>query len=126
MLNRYFKLSYRTLWKNKSFALINILGLAVGIAASLLIFLVIHYEMSYDNYQSRHDRIFRIVTTERRVSDNGIANMHSMTPRPLAGAIRRYFPSFEKVATLQDIGAAQFYVQVAGQPEEKKFKEENG
>jgi len=126
MLNRYFKLSYRTLWKNKSFALINILGLAVGIGASLLIFLVIHYEMSYDKFQSRHDRIFRIVTTERKVSDNGITNMHSMTPRPLAAALRRYYPSLEKVATLQEIGAAQFYIQIAGQPEEKKFKEESG
>jgi predicted permease len=126
MLNSYFKLSYRTLWKNKSFALINIIGLAVGIAASLVIFLVIHYEISYDNFQSKHDRIFRIVTAERKLGDDGVSGRHSMTPRPLAAAIRRYYPSLEKVAALQDIGAAQFYVPVTGQPEEKKFKEENG
>lgn len=126
MLNSYVKLSSRTLWKNKSFSLINILGLAVGIAASLLIFLVIHYETSYDNYQSRHDRIFRMVTTERNLSDGGIVSTYSLTPRPLADALRSSFSALEKVAALQGIGSAQFYIPVEGQPEEKKFKVEDG
>lgn len=126
MLNNYLKLSYRTLWKNKSFALINILGLAVGIAASLLIFLVIHYETSYDSYQSKHDRIFRMVTTERSLADGGIVGTYSLTPRPLADALRGSFSALEKVAALQGIGSAQFYIPVEGQPEEKKFKVEEG
>lgn len=126
MLNGYLKLSFRALWKNKSFSLINILGLAVGIAASVLIFLVIHYETSYDKYQSRHDRIFRMVTTEHNPADGGITGTYSMTPRPLADALRRYFPSLERVAALQGIGSAQFYIPVEGQPEEKKFKVEDG
>ncbi|PWV54019.1 ABC transporter permease [Chitinophaga sp. S165] len=126
MLNSYFKLSFRALGKNRSFSLINILGLAVGIAASLLIFLVIHYETSYDNYQSRYDRIFRIVTTDHSPADGGITGTHSMTPRPLADGLRRYFPSMEKVAAVQATGSAQFYIPVAGQAEEKKFKVEEG
>lgn len=126
MQNSYFKLSSRALWKNKSFSLINILGLAVGIAASLLIFLVIHYEKSYDSYQSRHDRIFRMVTTDHSPADGGITGTHSMTPRPLADGMRRYFPALEKVAALQGIGSAQFYIPVTGQPEEKKFKVDDG
>lgn len=126
MQNSYFKLSSRALWKNKSFSLINILGLAVGIAASLLIFLVIYYEKSYDSYQSRNDRIFRMVTTDHSPADGGITGTHSMTPRPLADAMRHNFPALEKVAALQGIGSAQFYIPVTGQPEEKKFKVDDG
>lgn len=126
MFNNYFKLSFRSLRKNRSFSLINILGLAVGIAASLLIFLVIHYETSYDRYQSRHDRIFRIVTTDHSPADGGVTGRHSLTPRPLADGLRRYFPSLEKVAALQGTGSAQFYIPVEGQAQEKKFKVEKG
>jgi predicted permease len=126
MLNSYLKLSFRTLWKNKSFSLINILGLAVGIAASLLIFVIIHYEMNYDNYQSRFDRIFRMVTTDHLPATGEVSNTHSMVPRPLAEALRKDFPALEKVATVQGIGSAQFYIPVEGQPEEKKFKVDDG
>lgn len=125
MINSNFKLSFRNLWKNKSFSLINILGLAVGIAASLLIFLVIHYEKSYDNYQSRYDRIGRMVTIDRNPTTGEATGTHSMCPRPLADALRREFPGLEKVAAMQGVGSAQFYIPVPGQ-EEKKFKVESG
>ncbi|QHS61543.1 ABC transporter permease [Chitinophaga agri] len=125
MINSNFKFSFRNLWKNKSFSLINILGLAVGIAASLLIFLVIHYEKSYDDYQSRYDRIGRMVTIDRNPVTGEVTGMHSMCPRPLAEALRREFPGLEKVAAMQSVGATQFYIPVPGQ-EEKKFKVESG
>jgi len=48
MLKNYFKVSLRNLWKNKGFSSINIFGLATGIACSLLIFLFITDEVSYD------------------------------------------------------------------------------
>ncbi|SFN75399.1 duplicated orphan permease [Chitinophaga sp. YR627] len=125
MMNSNFKLSFRALWKNKSFSLINILGLAVGIAASLLIFLVIHYEKSYDTYQSRYDRIARMVTIDHNPTTGEVTGSHSMAPRPLADALRRDFPGLEKVAAMQGVGSAQFYIPVQGQ-EEKKYKVESG
>ena len=59
MLKNFYKIAFRNLWKKKAFSIINIAGLAVGVAASVLIFLVMHYELSYDDFQSRRDRIFR-------------------------------------------------------------------
>ena len=125
MVNSNFKLSFRALWKNKSFSLINILGLAVGVAASLLIFLVIHYERSYDSYQSRYDRIGRMVTIDHNPTTGEVTGSHSMAHRPLAEALRREFAGLEKVAALQGVGSAQFYIPVEGQ-EEKKYKIESG
>ncbi|WP_436488057.1 ABC transporter permease [Chitinophaga sp. ARDCPP14] len=125
MINSYFKLSFRTLWRKKSFSLLNIVGLAVGIGASLLIFLVIRNEMSYDTYQSKRERIFRVVTTFTNRS-TGEKWRHSMVPAPLASAMRRDFPSLEKVAVAEYIGGAQVYVPGENGGEEKKFKESGG
>ncbi len=127
MLNSYFKLSFRTLWRKKSFSLLNILGLAIGISASLLIFLVIRNEMSYDRYQSKRDRIFRMVTTDRSRSNGEIAWQHSMVHEPLAKTLRQDFPALQKVAQLQAIGGAQVYVPGKDLSDEKRFKEpDNG
>lgn len=53
MFRNYFITAIRNLRRNKSYALINILGLAVGIAACLLIFLVIQFETSFDNFHKK-------------------------------------------------------------------------
>jgi len=126
MINGYFKLSFRTLWRNKSFSLLNILGLAIGIGASLLIFLVIRNEMSYDSYQSKRDRIFRMVTTSRSRSNGEIGWQHSYAPAPLPNGLRRNFPSLEKVAALESVGGAQIYIPGKDGTDEKRFKELNG
>ncbi|KAA2240547.1 FtsX-like permease family protein [Chitinophaga agrisoli] len=126
MINTYFKLSFRALWRKKSFSLLNILGLAIGIGASLLIFLVIRYEMSYDDYQTKRDRIFRMVTTDRSRSNGEVVWQHSMIPEPLAKTLRQDFSSLEKVSAMQDIGEAQIYVPGKNLSDEKRFKERHG
>src|SRR5437868_3248005 len=62
MFHNYFKTAIRNLKRNKSYAIINVLGLAVGIAASLLIFLVIQFETSFDNFHKKKDSIYRLGT----------------------------------------------------------------
>ena len=52
----------RNLKRNKILAAINVFGLSVGISACLVIFLVAHYELSFDQFQKDSDRIFRIYT----------------------------------------------------------------
>lgn len=106
--------------------MLNIVGLAVGIGASLLVFLVIRNEMSYDTYQSKRERIFRIVTTVNSRSNGEVVWMHGMAPLPLAHTLRRDFPSLEKVATTEHIGGAQVYVPGKSGADEKKFKETDG
>ena len=53
MFKNYFKTAFRNFKRNKSYALINTLGLAVGIAACFLIFLVVQFESSFDNFHPR-------------------------------------------------------------------------
>src|SRR5258708_39294269 len=62
MFKNYFKTAFRNLSRNKSYAFINVAGLGVGVAACLLIFLVIQYENSFDNFHANKERIYRIST----------------------------------------------------------------
>src|SRR6478736_5364648 len=61
MLRNYFKIAFRNLCRHRVFYLINILGLSVGMTACLLIFLYVRFELSYDSFHSKADRIYRIV-----------------------------------------------------------------
>ena len=60
MLRNFFKVSIRNLVRNKTYSLINILGLSIGMACSIIIFLFILDELSYDRYNENADRIIRI------------------------------------------------------------------
>ena len=62
MFSNYLKIAFRNLSKRKTISLINVLGLAIGIAGGLLSYLHIQYELSYDKYHSNSDRIYRIIT----------------------------------------------------------------
>src|SRR5471030_3295980 len=64
MFKNYFKTAWRTLWKNKIFSLINVLGLAIGISASLVIYLIASYDTSFDKFEKDKDRIYRVVWTD--------------------------------------------------------------
>ncbi|WP_276496125.1 ABC transporter permease [Pontibacter litorisediminis] len=62
MLKLYFLTAFRSLLRNKSYSLLNIAGLSLGITCSILLFLVIKYELSYDTFHSNADRIYRITS----------------------------------------------------------------
>ncbi|MCC6281024.1 MAG: ABC transporter permease [Saprospiraceae bacterium] len=64
MLQNYVRLAIRQLHKNRTYAVINIAGLAVGVAACLLIFRLVHYELSFNTSFNNYDRIGRIVTND--------------------------------------------------------------
>src|ERR1700719_2629613 len=56
------KTAFRYLVRNRTYAVVNILGLTVGIASVLLIFLVVQFEVSFDNFHKNKDRIYRLVS----------------------------------------------------------------
>ncbi len=70
MFKNYFKVAFRNLWKNKVFSFINIMGLTVGMTACFLIFLYVKFELSYDAFNKKSDRIYRLVTDLKTPSDN--------------------------------------------------------
>lgn len=123
MLYNNLKIAFRSLWRKKSFSLLNILGLAIGIAASLLIFSVIRNEMSYDDHHQKKDRIFRVTSTIKSKSNGEVKTREPVVPFALPEAFRNDFPQFEQIASCLFIGQAQFYV--PGK-EEKRFKETQG
>ena len=62
MIRNYFKIAFRTLWKQLGFSLLNIAGLAIGLTAGFLILLYVSFETSYDQFHSKADSIYRVVS----------------------------------------------------------------
>ncbi|MBO9658386.1 MAG: ABC transporter permease, partial [Chitinophagaceae bacterium] len=60
MLKTYFKIAFRNLWKNKTFTVINLAGLTIGLTCVILMVLYIQHELSYDKFQTNADRIARV------------------------------------------------------------------
>jgi putative ABC transport system permease protein len=63
MIKNYLKSGWRTLLKHKALSVINILGLSIGISASLVIYLIVSYDLSFDKFEKDKDRIYRVVMT---------------------------------------------------------------
>ena len=62
MIKNYFKVAFRNFWRHKLFTLINVIGLSIGISAALVIYLLIHYDLTFDKFHRDGDRIYRVVT----------------------------------------------------------------
>lgn len=77
-------IALRHLRRNKGYALVNVLGLAVGMACAILIFLYVHHELSYDRYHDQADRIYRVVF-----------NDNAKTPRSVGPALLSDFPEVQ-------------------------------
>ena len=95
MLKNYLKIALRNLTKHRSHSLINIIGLGVAIACSILLLLFIQHELSYDSFHQNGDKIFRINYSS--IHDDG-TQISSKTQAPLAPAIKQEFPEVEYAA----------------------------
>lgn len=85
MIKNYFTVAFRSLGKNKSSSIINIGGLAVGMAVAMLIGLWIYDELSFDKYHKNYDRIARVMQHQ---TSNGIVYSGEAMPYPLANDLR--------------------------------------
>jgi putative ABC transport system permease protein len=95
MIKNYIKVAVRNLLKHMGYTFINILGLAVGIAASILIVLYITHELSYDKFHEQAERTYRITADW---SNNGDSRIHQLgTPFILAKTIREKYPQVEAI-----------------------------
>jgi predicted permease len=97
MFKNYLKTAWRNINRNRAYALINITGLAIGVAACLLIFLVIQFETSFDNFHANRERIYRI-GSKFKLPD-GI-HYSAGTCFPAAKQLRLDYPQFENVSTI--------------------------
>lgn len=97
MLRNYLKIALRTLWRSPMYSLLNVGGLALGIACCLLITLYVYDEWRYDRFNPNADRIYRVV--EKQAQPEGLFDV-ATTPGPLAPALKKDFPEVEKVARI--------------------------
>ena len=98
MLKNHLKTTFRTLWKHKSHTIINVLGLSLGIASCVVIFLVLRYELSFDTFHTKADRVYRVVTT---FSQDGEERRQVGTPKPFPVAFAQDFAQEAKVIPIE-------------------------
>ena len=124
MIQNYLKIAWRNISKRKGYSLINICGLAVGIAACLLLFTVVNYELSYDRYHPNYSRIYRIVTQDN--FSDGIDYTPGI-PFPALEAVRTTFPEFTTGSLFASYGSQVTVLSdKSNSPSQKRFIEETG
>lgn len=99
MIKNYLKIAWRNLLRHKSFSFINILGLSIGIAACMIIFLFVQYELTYDRYNTNYDNIARVTT---RLHAPNTDYKFATAPIPLADALVREYPEVKAAARIVD------------------------
>ena len=105
MIKNYFKIAFRNLAKHKVYSAINVAGLAAGVAACLLIFVVVKFELSYNTYQKNYNRIYRVVTDTK--NGDGSMAYNPGVPAPALDALKTDFPQFEKIVAVNAAGGNQ-------------------
>jgi putative ABC transport system permease protein len=100
MIKNYFKITWRNLWRNKGFSAINIVGLAIGMAAAMLILLWVQNEISYDRFYTKTDRIYR---TYSRDNDNGKIAVWGTAPALMAPELKKDYPEVEDAVRIRTV-----------------------
>ncbi len=105
MIKSYLKIAWRSLFKNRVYSSINIIGLSVGIASFVLILLYLNYELSYDKWDPSLNRVYKLGIQ----GENGI-EMEGATPAPLAQFLATNYPKVEAATTLAGGGSYEIMV----------------
>lgn len=95
MFKNYLKTTFRNLWKNKGYSMLNIGGLAVGIACAALILLWVEDELTFNHYFSNRDNLYKI---KDRQTYDGQTFTFDATPGPLAKGIKSEIPGIKNTA----------------------------
>ncbi|MEI9908192.1 MAG: FtsX-like permease family protein [Bacteroidota bacterium] len=92
MIKNYFLIAIRNFWKHRIFSIINIAGLAIGISAALVIYLLVSYEFSFDKFHKDRERIYRVVSKldfpDQVIRNGGVCS-------PLPAAVKREVTGLE-------------------------------
>ena len=122
MLRNYLKIAYRTLLRYKAYTALNVLGLTLGLTCAILIFMMVKFHLSFDQYHSKADRVVRIVSYFNTPDGDFYT---SGVPAPLGDAARAEIAPLEKVSMVYTENTVTVSLMEGGVPT-KKFKEDNG
>src|SRR4028119_453352 len=92
MFQNYLKISWRNLFKNKGFSLVNLLGLTIGITCSILLFLWVQDELGYDKFHKNYNSIYKVMAN--RDFNNTVFTDNNMV-MPLAKALQEGSPQIK-------------------------------
>ena len=122
MFRNYLLTAWRNMTRNKAFSIINIAGLAVGISVSILIFMVIQFELSFDKFHAKQDRTYRVLSA---FSNADGTNYNGGVPYPVATALRVDFPQLHAVSAICQSRNNLFTIveETKSAGEQKKFRE---
>ena len=120
MLKTYFLTSWRHLLRNKSYALINVIGLSMGIACGILIFVLVRYHLGFDTFHPDSNRIYRVIT---EFHSEGV-NRDQAVPGPFGNTFKNDYAFAEKVARV--VTYPDMLISVPDGKDVKKFQEEHG
>jgi hypothetical protein len=99
MFKNYFKIAMRNLWRDKTYTLINIMGLAIGVAAMVWGFQDYRFSFSFDNFHPDKDNVYRALTFKE-----GADGVKGIFPMSVVAAAKNDFPGIEKVVRLDSRG----------------------
>jgi putative ABC transport system permease protein len=100
MLKNYFLVALRTFRRNKTFSFINIVGLSIGISASLVIFLLVQYDFTFDKFEKDSARIYRVVLHGK--NDHGTWQYGDVA-EPMGDAAKKEVTGLELVASFHTL-----------------------
>ena len=122
MLKNYFTIAIRNFWKQKIFSLINVSGLAIGISAALVIYLLVQFEFSFEKFRKDNDRIYRVTTNITFPGESLFRN--SGVPIPMPKALRSDITGIEEVTHFVTTHDAKVSVPVDGSQSPAEFKKQ--
>jgi ABC-type antimicrobial peptide transport system permease subunit len=125
MFKNYFNTAFRSLIRNRNYTIINIAGLALGIAVCMMIFIIIQFQTSFDNFHSKKDRIYRVLT-EYHHADEANFVYGKDVPFPMPTGLKTAFPQIEQVAPIFASQNDQLLVPDNNGTTVKTFKEQRG
>ncbi|MEN0052466.1 MAG: ABC transporter permease [Mucilaginibacter sp.] len=97
MIKNYFKIAWRSLWKNKAFSTINIVGLAVGMCGAILIFTWIQNELSFDLFHANKDNLYKVWNVSEKQADGKVYTW-DVSSSPVAPYLQQNFPEVKATA----------------------------
>ena len=97
MIKNYIKIAFRNLVRHKAFSILNVAGLTVGIACSILIMIYVQNELSYDKYNDKYDRIYRVLNGYGKADDPSSFQYQVWGCAPIGPALQQEFPQVESV-----------------------------
>ena len=122
MIKNYFKIAFRGFRKHKLFTLINITGLLIGTSAAIVIYLIVHFELTFDKFHNNGDRIYRIVSN---YAFQGEVGHNSGVCGPLAAAVKSQATGVDVTAPFFTLSQPNVFVPGKAGAAQTRFKNQD-